>query len=130
MKKQKLTAITIAAVTALTPIAGSSIVHAELIPSDTDIIVLDKAGNTDMGEGVDVDEMMKESIDKTTAINNAVSMTDKIVEVNKGKNIMFGPASLNFALGMLAEGADGETNIMLRILWWMVQSLRHRKKCL
>lgn len=95
MKKQKLTAITVAAVTALTPIAGSSTVYAKLIPSDTDIIVSDEEENTYTGEDVDVDEAMKDSIDKTTAINNAVSMTDKIAKVNKDKNVMFSPASLN-----------------------------------
>ena len=114
MKKQKLTAITVAAVTALTPIAGSSTVYAKLIPSDTDIIVSDEEESADTGEDVDVDEVMKESIDKTTAIRNAVSMTDKIVEANKGKNVMFSPASLNFTLGMLAEGADGETKEALQ----------------
>lgn len=114
MKKQKLIAITVAAVTALTPIAGSNTVYAKLIPSDTDIIVSDEAENTDTGEDVDVDKAMKESIDKTTAINNAVSMTDKIAKVNKDKNVMFSPASLNFALGMLAEGADGETKEVLQ----------------
>ena len=114
MKKQKLTAITVAAVTALTPISGSSTVYAKLIPSDTDIIVSDEEENTYTGEDVDVDEAMKDSIDKTTAINNAVSMTDKIAKVNKDKNVMFSPASLNFALGMLAEGADGETKKVLQ----------------
>lgn len=114
MKKQKLIAITVAAVTALTPIAGSNTVYAKLIPSDTDIIVSDEEENTDTGEDVDVDEAMKDSIDKTTAINNAVSMTDKIAKVNKDRNVMFSPASLNFALGMLAEGADGETKKVLQ----------------
>ena len=49
------------------------------------------------------------NIDKTTALQNSVKMTDKISAEDSGKNIMFSPTSLNFALGMIAEGAKGET---------------------
>ena len=36
----------------------------------------------------------------------AVKMTDKISAEASGKNIMFSPTSLNFALGMIAEKKD------------------------
>ena len=53
------------------------------------------------------------NIDKTTALQNSVKMTDKISAEDSGKNIMFSPTSLNFALGMIAEGAKGETKEIL-----------------
>ncbi len=53
------------------------------------------------------------NIDKTTALQNSVKMTDKISAEDSGKNIMFSPTSLNFALGMIAEGAKGETKEVL-----------------
>lgn len=53
------------------------------------------------------------NIDKTTALQNSVKMTDRISAAADGKNIMFSPTSLNFALGMIAEGAKGETKKVL-----------------
>ena len=49
------------------------------------------------------------NVDKTTALQNSVKMTDMLSAEASGKNIMFSPTSLNFALGMIAEGAKGET---------------------
>ena len=40
-------------------------------------------------------------------------MTDQISAAAGEKNIMFSPTSLNFALGMIAEGAKGETQKVL-----------------
>ena len=53
------------------------------------------------------------NIDKTTALQNSVKMTDLLSAEASGKNIMFSPTSLNFALGMIAEGAKGETKEIL-----------------
>lgn len=39
----------------------------------------------------------------------SVQLTDMITEKDTEENIMFSPISLNFALGMLMEGADGDT---------------------
>ena len=43
------------------------------------------------------------------AMQNSVCLTDAIARENQNSNVMFSPTSLNFALGMLAEGAKGET---------------------
>ena len=48
------------------------------------------------------------SIDKAVTLQNSVKMTDQISAAVNGENIMFSPTSLNFALGMIAEGAKGE----------------------
>ena len=53
------------------------------------------------------------NINKTTALQNSVKMTDLLSAEASGKNIMFSPTSLNFALGMIAEGAKGETKEVL-----------------
>ena len=53
------------------------------------------------------------NINKTTALQNSVKMTDLLSAEASGKNIMFSPTSLNFALGMIAEGAKGETKEIL-----------------
>ena len=52
-------------------------------------------------------------INKTTALQNSVKMTDLLSAEASGKNIMFSPTSLNFALGTIAEGAKGETKEIL-----------------
>lgn len=54
-------------------------------------------------------EEKKSDIDKAAVLQNSVKMTDRISAAADGKNIMFSPTSLNFALGMIAEGAKGET---------------------
>lgn len=61
------------------------------------------------------DEYMQNetNINKTTALQNSVKMTDMLSAEASGKNIMFSPTSLNFALGMIAEGAKGETKEVL-----------------
>ena len=53
------------------------------------------------------------NIDKTTALQNSVKMIDMLSTEASGKNIMFSPTCLNFALGMIAEGAKGETKEVL-----------------
>ena len=53
------------------------------------------------------------SIDKVVTLQNSVKMTDQISAAVNGENIMFSPTSLNFALGMIAEGAEGETKEVL-----------------
>ena len=50
-------------------------------------------------------EEKKSDIDKAAVLQNSVKMTDRISAAADGKNIMFSPTSLNFALGMIAEGA-------------------------
>ena len=56
------------------------------------------------------------NIDKTTALQNSVKMTDKISAEDSGKNIMFSPTSLNVALGMIAEKKDPrKTRVLLCI---------------
>ena len=61
------------------------------------------------------DEYMQNetNINKTTVLQNSVKMTDMLSAEAFGKNIMFSPTSLNFALGMIAEGAKGETKEIL-----------------
>ena len=61
------------------------------------------------------DEYMQNeaNINKTTALKNSVKMTDMLSAEASGKNIVFSPTSLNFALGMIAEGAKGETKEIL-----------------
>ena len=53
------------------------------------------------------------NIDKTTALQKSVKLIDMLSTEASGKNIMFSPTSLNFALGMIAEGAKGETKEVL-----------------
>ena len=61
------------------------------------------------------DEYMQNetNINKTTVLQNSVKMADMLSAEASGKNIMFSPTSLNFALGMIAEGAKGETKEIL-----------------
>ena len=61
------------------------------------------------------DEYMQNetNINKTTVLQNSVKMIDMLSAEAFGKNIMFSPTSLNFALGMIAEGAKGETKEIL-----------------
>lgn len=61
------------------------------------------------------DEYMQNetNINKTTVLQNSVKMTDMLSAEAFGKKIMFSPTSLNFALGMIAEGAKGETKEIL-----------------
>lgn len=104
MTKQELTAMAMAALTALTPAATT---NAAIVPSDTDVIVSE---NDDTSKEA-TDEV---AIDKIMAIENSVKLTDKIAAENRNKNIMLSPTSLNFALGMIAEGAKGETKEALK----------------
>ena len=100
MTKQKITVMAMVALTALTP---TITINAAIIPSDSDVIVSEN------------DETSKEVIiDKNVVLNNSVKLTDKIAAENKNKNIMFSPTSLNFALGMIAEGAKRETKEALK----------------
>ena len=48
-------------------------------------------------------------IDKSVNLQNSINLTDELAEENQASNVMFSPTSLNFALGMIAEGAKGET---------------------
>ena len=61
------------------------------------------------------DEYMQNeaNINKTTALQNSVKMTDLLSAEASSKNIVFSPTSLNFALGMIAEGAKGGTKEIL-----------------
>ena len=47
-------------------------------------------------------------LDKSVNLQNSINLTDEIAKENQDSNVMFSPTSLNFALGMLAEGAEGE----------------------
>lgn len=104
MTKQKITAMAMATLTALTPVTTIS---AAIIPSGSDIIVSE---NDETSEET-ADEV---AVDKSTALANSIKLTDKIAEEKKNKNIMFSPTSLNFALGMIAEGAKGDTKKALK----------------
>lgn len=104
MTKQKLTAMAMAALTALTPAATT---NAAIVPSDTDVIVSENSETTEeTTDGI--------TVDKSAVLENSVKLTDKIAAENKNKNVMFSPTSLNFALGMIAEGAKGETKEALK----------------
>lgn len=48
-------------------------------------------------------------LDKSVNLQNSINLTDEIAKENQDSNIMLSPTSLNFALGMIAEGAKGET---------------------
>ena len=48
-------------------------------------------------------------INKEENLIQSVRLTDKIASAQKKNNIMLSPTSLNFALGILAEGAAGDT---------------------
>jgi serine protease inhibitor len=39
-------------------------------------------------------------------IEASIEVTDRLARMNSGENVMFSPTSLNFALGLLQEGAD------------------------
>ena len=104
MIKQTISAISIAV---LTTLASAVTTNAAIIPSDTDVIVSE---NDDTSKEA-TDEV---AIDKIIAIENSVKLTDKIAAENRNKNIMLSPTSLNFALGMIAEGAKGETKEALK----------------
>lgn len=104
MIKQTISAISIAV---LTTLASAVTTNAAIIPSDTDVIISE---NDDTSKEV-TDEV---AIDKIIAIENSVKLTDKIAAENRNKNIMLSPTSLNFALGMIAEGAKGETKEALK----------------
>ena len=78
MTKQNLTAMAMAALTALTPAATT---NAAIVPSDTDVIVSE---NDDTSKEA-TDEV---TIDKIMAIENSVKLTDKIAAENRNKNIM------------------------------------------
>lgn len=104
MTKQKLTAMAMAALTALTPAATT---NAAIVPSDTDVIVSENSETAEeTTDGI--------TVDKSAVLENSVKLTDKIAAENKNKNVMFSPTSLNFALGMIAEGAKGETKEALK----------------
>lgn len=104
MTKQKLTAMAMTALTALTPAATT---NAAIVPSDTDVIVSENSETTEeTTDGI--------TVDKSAVLENSVKLTDKIAAENRNKNIMLSPTSLNFALGMIAEGAKGETKEALK----------------
>lgn len=104
MTKQKLTAMAMAALTALTPAATT---NAAIVPSDADVIVSENSETTEeTTDGI--------TVDKSAVLENSVKLTDKIAAENRNKNIMLSPTSLNFALGMIAEGAKGETKEALK----------------
>lgn len=44
---------------------------------------------------------------------NSIKVADMIAKTNESSNIMFSPTSLNFALGIVSDGAKGETSELL-----------------
>lgn len=55
------------------------------------------------------DRSKEENIQAEIRMGNAAKITDEIASGADFPNVMFSPTSLNYALGMLAEGADGKT---------------------
>ena len=51
----------------------------------------------------------EENIQAEIRMENAAKITDEIASGAEFPNVMFSPTSLNYALGMLAEGAGGKT---------------------
>ena len=51
----------------------------------------------------------EENIQAEIRMENAAKITDEIASGAEFSNVMFSPTSLNYALGMLAEGAGGKT---------------------
>ena len=52
-------------------------------------------------------------VDKAANFQNSVNLTDEVAKGDETSNVMFSPTSLNFALGMIAEGAKGDTKKVL-----------------
>ena len=52
-------------------------------------------------------------VDKAANFQNSVNLTDEVAKGDETSNVMFSPTSLNFALGMIAEGAKGGTKKVL-----------------
>lgn len=55
------------------------------------------------------DRSKEENIQAEIRMGNAAKITDEIASGADFPNVMFSPTSLNYALGMLAEGAGGKT---------------------
>lgn len=62
-------------------------------------------------ESAAVDDVTEEdvNVDKEANILSSAKLTDLIAAKKNTENVMLSPTSLNFALGMLAQGAKGET---------------------
>ena len=93
MRRNQLLAGIMTAMTVVMPVAN---------------VYADSAKNHEVQIATSIEEK-KSDIDKAAVLQNSVKMTDRISAAADGKNIMFSPTSLNFALGMIAEGAKGET---------------------
>ena len=52
-------------------------------------------------------------VDKAANFQNSVKLTDEVAKGDETSNVMFSPTSLNFALGMIAEGAKGDAKKVL-----------------
>lgn len=63
----------------------------------------------DDNSSVDLEEVEM----KPNNIENSVIVADMIVKQNSGKNVMFSPTSLNFALGLVSEGSNDESKELL-----------------
>lgn len=97
MRRNQLLAGIMTAITVVMPVAN---------------VYADSAKDHEVQIAASIEEK-KSDIDKAAVLQNSVKMTDRISAAADGKNIMFSPTSLNFALGMIAEGAKGETKKVL-----------------
>lgn len=118
--KRKLFAGIMAFLAAVVPVAGYVNVGAAEQPVavgvvtgedvDEETAVVDSDGADANGADSDAGEQETVvSVDKETNLLNSAKVTDKIAAEMGNQNVMFSPTSLNFALGMLAQGAKGET---------------------
>ncbi len=126
--KRKLFAGMMVFLTAVVPVAGSINVGAAdrpvavggLVGEETEESANKEAPDGEAeadSDGVDDSAAASEadgqdaavSVDKEKNLLNSAKVTDKIAEEKENENVMFSPTSLNFALGMLAQGAKGET---------------------
>ena len=131
MHRRKVIAALLAAVTATTPATGtlfaSPVVVTEEDPAGTDLTDASSAATDSSATGsaaADLTDSGSDSQDpaqnsaavpdRATTLLNSAKLTDKIAAQSKNKNIMFSPTSLNFALGMLSQGAKGDTLAALK----------------
>lgn len=124
MTKKKVMPAAVAvmtAVSAMTPAVSTyakPVAVEETIGENTETEHITWEAPANPGNSADADSVETEQndvkIDKAASLLKSAKLTDKIAEENGGKNVMFSPTSLNFALGMLAEGAKGETKEALK----------------
>lgn len=93
---------------------NSAVTDGELEPPHIDDVVESEQDDTQETTQDETMEIDYEEVDMTfDNVKNSVEVADMIAIAIPDKNIMFSPTSLNFALGMVGEGANGESKDLL-----------------